>query len=524
MAQEHLALLVAVGQRAELLGQAPLGHHVAGDFSGPQNVVGRPGGHHVGPEDQLLGDTAAHHAGDRALQPLLAVTVAVRLRQEHGHAQRAAARDDGDLVHGIMRRHLETDDGMARLVIGGELLLFVVHHHRAALGAHHDFIFRLLEVDHIDQPLVGARGEQGGLVHEIGKIGTGEAGRTAGDDTRDDVVRHRDLAHVHLENLLAATHVGQRHHDLSVETAGTQQGGVEHVGTVGGGDDDDALATLEAVHLHQQLIEGLFALVVTAAEAGAAMTADGVDFIDEDDAGRVLLRLFEHIAHARRAHAHEHLDEIGTRDREERHLGLAGNGFRQQRLTGTRRTHHQYATGDLAAEFLELAGVAQELDQLGHFLLGFFHAGHVGESNLALVLAHHAGPRATKGHGATTTAAALPLPHEENPHGYQQQHGEPGNEHLHQQTLLLLRPGLDHYVLVEEFVDHAGIAGAIGKEFLPPRAFALDGTTLNHYFRYLSLPDLFDEIGVRELFSRNLRGTEAVEDRHQHDRNHYPQN
>src|SRR3569623_1461779 len=422
MAQEHLALLVAVGQRAELLGQAPLGHHVAGDFSGPLNVVGRPGGHHVGPEDQLLGDTAAHHAGDRALQSLLAVTVAVRLRQEHGHAQRAAARDDGDLVHGIMRRHLETDNNMARLVIGGELLLFVVHHHRAALGAHHDFIFRLLEVDHIDQPLVGARGEQGGLVHEIGKIGTGEAGRTAGDDTRDDVVRHRDLAHVHLENLLAATHVGQRHHDLSVETAGTQQGGVELVGTVGGGVADAALATLEAV------------------------------------------------------------------------------------------------------ELLYLAGVALEFVQLGHFLLCFFHAGHVGDSNLDLVLTHHAGPRASKGHGTTPTAAALHLPHEENPHGYQQQHGEPGNEHLHQQTLLLLRPGLDHYALVEEFVDDAGIAGAIGKEFLPPRAFALDGTTLNHYFRYLSLPDLFDEIGVRELFSRNLRLTVAVEDRDQHDRNHYPQN
>src|SRR3569623_1198775 len=500
MAQEHLALLVAVGQRAELLGQAPLGLHVAGDFSGPLNVVGRPGGHHVGPEDQLLGDTAAHHAGDRALQPLLAVTVAVRLRQEHGHAQRAAAREDGDLVHGIMRRHLETDDGMARLVIGGELHLFVVQRHRAALG------------------------DQGGLVHEIGKIGTGEAGRTAGVDTRDDVVRHWDLAHVHLQNLLAAAHVGQRHHDLAVETAGTQQRGVEHVGTVGGGDDDDALATLEAVHLHQQLVEGLFALVMTAAEAGAAMTADRVDFIDEDAAGRVLLRLLEHIAHARRAHAHEHLDEIGTRDREERHLGLAGNGFRQQRLTGTGRTYHQYATGNLAAEFLELAGVAQEFDQLGHFLLGFFHAGHVGESNLDLILAHHAGPRAPEGHGTATTAAALHLPHEEYPHRDQQQHGEPGNEHLHQQTLLLLRPGLDNYALVEQLVNHAGITGAIGKEILPPRAFALDGTTLDHYFRYLSLPDLLDEIGVRELFSRNLRGTEAVEDRHQHDRNHYPQN
>jgi hypothetical protein len=39
----------------------------------------------------------------------------------------------------------------------------------------------------------------------------------------------------------------------------------------------------------RQLVERLLALVVTAAEAGAAMAADRVDFIDEDDAGRVLL-------------------------------------------------------------------------------------------------------------------------------------------------------------------------------------------------------------------------------------------
>jgi energy-converting hydrogenase Eha subunit H len=55
---------------------------------------------------------------------------------------------------------------------------------------------------------------------------------------------------------------------------------------------------LETVHLDEQLVQGLFALVVTAAEAGAAMTADRVDFVDEDDAGRVLLALLEQVAHA----------------------------------------------------------------------------------------------------------------------------------------------------------------------------------------------------------------------------------
>ena len=56
---------------------------------------------------------------------------------------------------------------------------------------------------------------------------------------------------------------------------------------------------LEAVHLDEQLVQRLLALVVAAAEAGAAVTADGVDLVDEDDAGRVLLALLEQVAHAR---------------------------------------------------------------------------------------------------------------------------------------------------------------------------------------------------------------------------------
>ena len=49
---------------------------------------------------------------------------------------------------------------------------------------------------------------------------------------------------------------------------------------------------------------------MTAAQASAAMTADRVDFINEDDARRVLLALFEKIAHAAGADADEHFDEV----------------------------------------------------------------------------------------------------------------------------------------------------------------------------------------------------------------------
>ena len=66
----------------------------------------------------------------------------------------------------------------------------------------------------------------------------------------------------------------------------------------------------ETVDLHEQLIERLLAFVMTAAKAGAAVPSDRIDFVDEDDAWRVLLGLVEHVPHTRSAYADEHLDEI----------------------------------------------------------------------------------------------------------------------------------------------------------------------------------------------------------------------
>jgi hypothetical protein len=64
---------------------------------------------------------------------------------------------------------------------------------------------------------------------------------------------------------------GLRHHDLAVETAGTQQRRVQHVRTVGGGDQDHPLIGFKAVHLDQQLVQRLLALVIAAAKACATV-------------------------------------------------------------------------------------------------------------------------------------------------------------------------------------------------------------------------------------------------------------
>src|SRR5690606_26396179 len=151
----------------------------------------------------------------------------------------------------------------------------------------------------LDLVLVATRGDQRRLVDEELEVRTREARRTARDHLEVDAARERDLARMDLQDADAATQIGARHDDAAIEATRTQQRRIEHVGTVGRGDDDHAIVALEAVHLDEQLVERLLALVVTAAEACATVTTDRVDLVDEDDARRVLLALLEQVANAR---------------------------------------------------------------------------------------------------------------------------------------------------------------------------------------------------------------------------------
>jgi hypothetical protein len=58
----------------------------------------------------------------------------------------------------------------------------------------------------------------------------------------------------------------------------------------------------------------------------AARLTERVELVDEDDAGRLGLRVREEVADARGADTDEHLDEVRAVQAEERHAGFAGGG------------------------------------------------------------------------------------------------------------------------------------------------------------------------------------------------------
>jgi hypothetical protein len=133
------------------------------------------------------------------------------------------------------------------------------------------------------------------------------------------------------------------------------------------------------------------------------MAADRVDFVDEDDAGRVLLALLEHVADAEAPTP----TNISTKSEPE----MVKNGTlaspAMARRAGSCRCpggRPAAALRNLAAEPLEFLRVLQELDDLLELALGFLDAGDVVEGDAPGALVQQARLGLAEAHGLAALA------------------------------------------------------------------------------------------------------------------------
>ena len=85
------------------------------------------------------------------------------------------------------------------------------------------------------------------------------------------------------------------------------------------------------------LVEGVFGLRLASDVSSAPLPADGVDLVDEENAGRVFPGHGEHVSNSGGTDADEHLEKLGPGNGNERDVGFSGRGLRQQGLAGSRR-------------------------------------------------------------------------------------------------------------------------------------------------------------------------------------------
>ncbi len=329
-----------------------------------------------------------------------------------------------------------------------------------------------------------------------------------------------------LEHFLPLRHIRNAHRHLPVETAGPQQSRVQNVRTVGGGDDDDAFVLTEAVHFDQQLVQGLLPLVMAAAEACAPSSAHGVDLVDEDDAGGLLLRHVEGVPHPGRTDADEHLNEVRAADAEERYLRLAGHRPGQVGLAGSRRAYHQDPLGNPGAHLVVFFRRLEEIDDFLHLLLFFLQTGHILEGDAAAVLlVVEAGLALAEAHDLV--AAPLGVLHEDEPEDDEDQDHEDGGQDIHDPgpahglltldlKLALLAQGI--HVGPEGLLHHGG---HIGLELGSVLQLALDGMVDELDGDHIVLGQLLLKLRIGQLLVLLPLGLGKINEHQDHQKNEY---
>lgn len=206
-----------------------------------------------------------------------------------------------------------------------------------------------------------------------------------------DLISEVHLGRARLVDEALLSPVGQRELDLSVEAARPQQRRVQRVCAVGRHDDLDVRGLVESVHLVEQLKQDALHLSVGARLSVESLRGDGVDLVDEDDGGRVLLGEAEDVAHHARALAQILLHELGADDADEGGRGGVGDGLGEHGLARPGRAVEQHAARRVDADLLvEVEVRERELDGLAHLLLLDVHAADVLVADVgALRHLHH---------------------------------------------------------------------------------------------------------------------------------------
>ncbi len=231
----------------------------------------------------------------------------------------------------------------------------------------HNFSHGHLEIflSNVDSAL--SQGVHSGLSADALDLSAGRARHRLRDLLQVDSARQIHLPRVNLEDVCSRLLVRWRKFNLAVDAAGAQKRRVEDVDSIGRHNDLNVLRGLEAVELIEKLQHGTLDFGVAAAASAAfnATRADRVDFVHEDDAGRVFASHDEQFADHSRTFADELLHEFRSGDADERALGVVGDGARQKRLPRTRRPVEQNALGLSDAQRVkELRVLHGQLDDL----------------------------------------------------------------------------------------------------------------------------------------------------------------
>mmetsp|Transcript_11041 Transcript_11041/g.31994 ORF Transcript_11041/g.31994 Transcript_11041/m.31994 type:complete len:476 (+) Transcript_11041:3213-4640(+) len=194
-----------------------------------------------------------------------------------------------------------------------------------------------------------------------------------------DVLRQGHLVCVNVENVSLRLGVGQREFDLSIDTTGPNEGGIQALDSIRGHDDLDVAALIETVQLIQQLEHGSLDFPGSPAGRIVPLASDRINLIDKDNRRTQVVGHPEEFTDELGTVSEVLLDEFGSNDAQERGGGVVGHRLGEERLSRSRFSVQDHTLGGLDSDILVELGVRKrKLHRLLDFLDLVLEASNVG--------------------------------------------------------------------------------------------------------------------------------------------------
>ena len=233
--------------------------------------------------------------------------------------------------------------------------------------------------------------EQGGFVNGISQVRPGKTGSRLGNSPEIHILGQRFAAGMDAQDGFPSINIWRINDDLPIESARPQERAIEHVRTIGGGQNDHTRVSGESVHFDEQLVERLFPFIVDRADVNTPLASDGIQLVNEHDTGGLGFGLLKQIANARGADTHEHLDKIAAAEREEGDVGFARHGFGQQGFSGPGRANEQNPFWDVGANRFIALRMFEKINHFLQLILGFLASSDIVESDASFLFRDEAG-------------------------------------------------------------------------------------------------------------------------------------
>ena len=134
------------------------------------------------------------------------------------------------------------------------------------------------------------------LIYHVSQFCAGSSRRCSCDSTEINVISHFDFLGVDFQNFFSAFQIRQFHRNSPVKSSRTKQSRIQRIRTVCRRENYDTFRRIESVHLGQQLVQGLLALVISGKSLAVTFLSYRINLINKYNTRRFFIRLLKQVA------------------------------------------------------------------------------------------------------------------------------------------------------------------------------------------------------------------------------------